>query len=247
MPGYRLVIYVFIIALSLFSISANAQDMDSCYFEIAIDSSTFTFDDSLIALDIILKNACPAGGLQFRITTSPEGKISLCDLDFTGSRFLSWEVLTANPSPDSAIIKMFGIANMPGEGDPPPLAPGSGKIGTLLCEYRCGYDENSFVTIQVDSAVVSSPSGYDIYFPKVTPGKIKFGEDYSLRSDANCDGFLLGSDISYLISYLRGEIPCPCTLRAGDTDADKLIKESDIESLVRSLLIDVDLSEAKDQ
>ncbi len=224
--------YGLIIAVLVLIVPLSAQTPDTCDFMISLDSAVYELDDSLVALNISFTGDCYAGGMQYKISTSPEGVIIPFDIDFTGTIIEGWEVLRSNQSPDSTELKFLGIVNMPGGDDPEPLAPGEGHIGTLLCKYRCSFEEGLEVTVRIDSALVPDVTGYKIFPADNTNGLIVMGEDTSIRGDANCDGMLIGADVSYLVNYFRAMLPCPCTLKAGDVNNDGMIIGSDITYLV---------------
>jgi hypothetical protein len=53
-----------------------------------------------------------------------------------------------------------------------------------------------------------------------------------IRGDANGDGRLIGSDVTYLVNYFRGIVPRPYPTGRGDANADGLILGSDVTYLV---------------
>ena len=52
------------------------------------------------------------------------------------------------------------------------------------------------------------------------------------RGDANMDGYLLGSDVIYLVNYFKGINPRPTPTGRGDANGDGLIIGSDLVVLV---------------
>jgi len=53
-----------------------------------------------------------------------------------------------------------------------------------------------------------------------------------LSGDANGDGSVIGSDVTYLVQYFRGAVPAPDPFLAGDTNGDCSVIGSDVTYLV---------------
>jgi len=53
------------------------------------------------------------------------------------------------------------------------------------------------------------------------------------RGDTNCSGSLTGQDVTYLVSYFRGQQDCPCSRCSGDANGDGNVIGSDVTFLVR--------------
>jgi len=58
-----------------------------------------------------------------------------------------------------------------------------------------------------------------------------FTTDY-ISGDANGDGQLLSSDVTYLIGYFKGQLPAPDLYLAGDANGDCNIASNDLIYLV---------------
>jgi PKD repeat protein len=54
-----------------------------------------------------------------------------------------------------------------------------------------------------------------------------------VRGDANGDGLLRGSDVIYLVAYLKGTAPAPSPLLRADANADGIVSGGDVTYLVR--------------
>jgi len=54
-----------------------------------------------------------------------------------------------------------------------------------------------------------------------------------VRGDANNNGLLSGSDVVYLVAYLKGTAPAPSPLLRADANADGVVNTSDVTYLVR--------------
>ena len=98
-----------LMATIFYANQAFAQSDDSCSFRIELSSANLAYGDSLVALEINFENNCHAGGLQFRITTSPDGVIVPYDIDFTGGRIEYWELLRTKSIGASAGIGKAGL------------------------------------------------------------------------------------------------------------------------------------------
>lgn len=58
------------------------------------------------------------------------------------------------------------------------------------------------------------------------------GEEF-LPGDANGDGFVRGSDVTYLVGYFKGTAPAPDPYLSGDANGDCTVNGSDVTYLVR--------------
>ena len=81
-------------------------------------------------------------------------------------------------------------------------------------------DNESNGTIIVNKTGYGSPDEQFIAVKRMIPG------------DANGDGRVLGSDVTYLVGYFRGVNPPPNPYLAGDANGDCLVLGSDVTYLV---------------
>ena len=225
------IIFALSVIISLFFIQP-IYALDSCFFQVTIDSADVDLDNQFFTLDVYFENDCSIGGMQFEVTTNPPGVIVPYDVDFTGSRVADWEYYNVNISPDTTTMKFFGVANMPSGGDQAPLSPGSGKIFTMHYKYRCHYVSGLKVAVHADSVLVTDSTGHTSVMAAAIDGEVELGGDPTMRGDANCDNRLIGSDVTYLVNYFRGILGCPCSVRAGDANSDGFVRGSDVTFLV---------------
>ncbi|MCP4580551.1 MAG: fibronectin type III domain-containing protein [candidate division Zixibacteria bacterium] len=109
-----------------------------------------------------------------------------------------------------------------GEPDPSP----AGQMNYIVVsglEPRASYyfciktlDEYDNCSDFSNSPLISIEDNYDVFLP----------------GDANGDGNLLGSDVTYLVLYFRGVNPPPNPFFAGDANGDCLVIGSDVTRLV---------------
>lgn len=227
-------ISLFFGVLILFMVSSTNIFSQSCDSYIRIDSLSLERNVKSFNLPVTLDNPCPVGGIQVDITTDPAGIIIPVGVDLSGGRIESWELIVVNNNqPDSNRLRFLGIADFPGEPSTPPLDSGNGLLFNVVFNLGCGYEINTQVDIILDSVVITDSSGYENYNVEIGNSIVEIGDDTALRGDANCDGALLGSDVTCLVNYFRGMVSCPCSQRAGDVNDDGYIIGSDVTYLVR--------------
>lgn len=151
---------------------------------------------------------------------------------------LSWEYFYAGRGvqyPDSLYIT--GIADLPQY--PlmvPPLGPGYGRIFNVLFAFPDSFNPSSTldttVEIRIDRVQVTDELGH-VRNIAYYNGQVTIHYSGIRRGDANCNGTLTGSDVTYLVGYFKGTQVEPCALRAGDANGDNRINGSDVTYLVR--------------
>ncbi len=151
---------------------------------------------------------------------------------------LSWQYFLANQGalyPDSLFVT--AIADWPL--NPllvPPLDSGYGTIFNVTFAFPDTFNPTSTidtaVEIRLDRAMVTDQFG-QVRNVAYYNGQINIHYTGIRRGDANCNGMLTGSDVTYLVGYFKGTQVEPCALRAGDANADGRINGSDVTYLVR--------------
>jgi len=219
-----------LIACLLLTGSAMSQE---CLTTISLGSLNLERNVKTFTVPVNIENPCPVGGIQIYLTTNPPDIITPVMADTTSSRIAGWEQFSYHNSPtnpDTLIV--FGVANMPAEPDTPPLEIGDGLLFNLTLQFECGYEDNITVDVVMGPAFVSDPDG-DLYENISTEdGVIGITPFIEPRGDANCDGMLIGGDVSYLVNYFLGNLGCPCALCAGDVNGDGIIIGGDVTYLV---------------
>ncbi len=220
-----------LVLIMVFSGSVLAQDCD-CDLSISglsLDRNVKTFN-----LPITLDNPCLVGGIQIHVIADPQDVIWAIDADTVGSRIAGWEYFAATPSThDPGRLRIIGIANMPDGPNTPPLEAGSGLLCNVKMQFQCDpFPTNVTVEVAFDTVFISDESGYIIYDTEKYNCLVNIGEDNSIRADANCNGALRSSDVTYLVNYFAGIMPCPCSFRAGDANGDGRMIGGDVTFLV---------------
>ncbi|MCP4582606.1 MAG: hypothetical protein GY839_13435 [candidate division Zixibacteria bacterium] len=225
-------ISVFILALLLCMQFAYSQDVILECGSLELDRNIRTF-----RIPVDISNNSHIGGMTLAITTDeidPPYILKPIGIDRSGGRIANWEYFNYSYSDeDSTRIRMVGLADLPGGGDIPPLPPGEGLLLEVIFTFGCDYTVNTDITVIADTANFSDTTGYILFEIDLQNGCINVGDDTSLRGDANCDGLVIGSDITYLISYLDNLVGCSCSLRAGDANADGEVNIADVVYLIR--------------
>ncbi len=151
---------------------------------------------------------------------------------------LYWQYFGANRGtyyPDSLFVT--GLADWP---DPPlvvpPLDSGYGLLFNAMFAFPDSFNPTSTidttVEIRIDRAMISDRYGQVRNIPYYN-GQVTIHYTGVRRGDANCNGSVTGSDVTYLVGYFKGTQVEPCALRAGDANADGRINGSDVTYLVR--------------
>jgi hypothetical protein len=250
------VFFEILIALSLLVVPALAQ---TCVDTVYVSDTTIVASVSNLRtfkIPIVLANSCAVGGFNFVLTTSDPTILMPVGADTIGSRLcfhtdttdslgiphidtlLPWEYFQANRGvefPESLFIA--AIANHPSNPiNTPPLESGRGKIFNVEFQIPCTYMRpnlgDTTVELRVEVANISDPVGQlhpVVYYNSVIT--IQMGT--TIRGDANCNGVRVGSDVSRLVAFFKGQSICPCSLNAGDVNNDGQIRGSDVTYLVR--------------
>lgn len=226
-----------VIALIL-ALSLSAHGQEDCY-------ATFTLDNILnidrdgtviVSMPVYFSNSCKVGGIELDILTDPFGALEPIGLDTVGSAISYWEYFSIIQDRQNERLRILGVADWPGGEEVEPLDTNSLTIiFNLLLRFGCDYSENVTVDVTFDSVFVVDSSGYEMFDIYVDNATVHIGEDVTPieRGDTNCSGNLIGSDVTYLVSYFRGLTECPCSLCAGDANGDGVIIGSDVTYLVR--------------
>ena len=133
---------------------------------------------------------------------------------------------------------MVAIANIDSSFHTPAIPPSQGlELFSIRLKFACPYydtDTTAMVVVNIDSTSISDSTGYHIFDSVAfNGGNIFIGDDLARRGDANCNGSLIGSDVTYMVNFFRGSGPCPCSMCAGDANGDGRIIGSDVTYLVR--------------
>ncbi|MCP4582053.1 MAG: hypothetical protein GY839_10570 [candidate division Zixibacteria bacterium] len=229
----------FILIMMITTIPTFSQD---CGFLIVTNEISVDRDGTaLVSVPVYLSNNCSVGGIKIDFVTDPSDVINPIGIDATSGRISDWEYLIDTvSSEDPNRLRVVGIANWPGGIDVAPLDSGDGLLFNVLYEFSCSYETNTLVNVTLDSVAISDSSGYIVYDAaqiSILDGHVNVGDDVTdaPRGDANCSGAVLGSDVTYLVSYFRGQQKCACCLCAGDANNSGDIIGSDVTFLVRYL------------
>jgi len=220
---------IIIIALLLPGKFSFAQDCDAV---ISINYLTLERDVKTFTLPVFLVNPCEVYGIEVHITTESPGIITAISADTVGGRISGWEEFSYhndNDNPDELII--FAVANLPAEPETPPLDSGNGLLYNVTFQFECNYEEDTVVNVIMDPVFIADDEG-DLYNVSIVNSVVTIGGYNGNRGDANCSGEVLGSDVTYLVNYFRGNIGCPCSRCAGDANGDGHIIGSDVTYLV---------------
>ncbi len=194
-------------------------------------------DVKTFSVEVNLSNTGAIGGIAVSFITGetdPPFIIKPVNVDRSSGRISNWEYFNFIFSDeDSTQVRIVAIPNMPGGGNPPALPPGDGLLFNITYEFSCDFALDTALTIRIETADFSDTSGYILYDTDLNHGTITIGDDTAIRGDANCDGRLIGSDITYLVSYLDNMVGCTCSLRAGDANSDGDVNIADIVYLKR--------------
>jgi hypothetical protein len=239
MVPYNKTLALVFLAVIVFSIPALAQDND-CYAAFGSDNIPYVDRDGtqLITQELYMDNrVCKVGGFQLRIYTEPFGALEPVGIDTVGSRISGWESVGTYTNREEGYLQIFALADLLySGGHTPPADTGIGMVCKVIFQFGCAYNENIQVQVNIDSVLVADSTGY-ILFDNVgfNNSTIYIGDDVTPidRGDANCDGRLIGSDVTYMVSYFRGLRTCPCSLCAGDANGDGRIIGSDVTYMVQ--------------
>ncbi len=209
--------------------SVLSQD---CTTTISLGSLSLERNVKTFVLPVYIDNPCSVGGIDVHMTTDPPGIITPVMADRAGSRIAGWEVFEYNNSqanPDS--FNIIAFANLSGF-DTPPLEPGNGLLFNVTLQFECHWEDCMTVDVVMGPVFICDPHG-DIYPDTIiVNGVVEIDESTARRGDTNCDGMLIGSDVTYLVNYFLGNVGCPCTFCAGDPSGDGNIFGSDVTYLV---------------
>ncbi len=232
--GKFVVIIAFFATLAL-PVDAQSQ---SCYAGLSIDYLNYVDRDGTqyVSLPVYIGFDCPIGGFLIDIKTEPYGALEPVDVNTEGGLVDYWEVIEPSRLRQKEKLRILGIANYPDGEYTPPLEPQTGLLFNVLFRFGCDYDENVQVTVLLDSVFISDSTGYELFDDvNVSHSWVYVGEEITDidRGDMNCDGMIIGADVSFLVNYFRGVVlDCPCSLCAGDINNDGRIIGSDVTYLV---------------
>lgn len=227
----RRIIWLFEILITMIFLTNRAYSQD-CIHLIYLEYVESDRDTAIVPIPIYINNQCPVGGFNLIMRCSAPEILVPYGADTIGSRISSWEYFLENPGEDHpGSLFVTGVANMPGEPDTPPLEEGDGLLFNALFAFGCDYSTDTTVQIIIDRVSVSNPDG-DLDSVYINYDFIYIGEDTAIRGDANCNRRRTGSDVTYLVSYFKGFVGCPCSLRAGDVNGDGNIAGNDVTYLV---------------
>jgi len=216
----------------LFTGMAYSQEVILNCASLNLDRETNTF-----TIPVDLSNTSPIGGIAVSFITGetdPPFIIKPVNIDRSGGRIVNWEYFTFTFGvEDSTQVRVVAIPDMPGGGYQPALPPGEGLLFNIIYEFSCDFAVDTSLTITIITADFSDSTGYILYNADLNHGSVTIGDDTALRGDANCDGLVIGSDITYLVSYLDGMVGCTCSLRAGDVNSDGEVNIADVVYLKR--------------
>jgi len=207
--------------------------------EVIIDIASVNLDREVktFSVAVNIENTVSIGGLDMSFTTHETESpfiIKPIRIDRSVSCIADWEYFNVIFSDeDSTLVRVVAIANMPGGGNHPGLPPGEGLLFDIIYEFSCDFTVDTTLVITSDIATFTDLSGYLLYDARPAPGSVTIGDDTALRGDANCDGRVIGSDITYLVSYLDNMVGCTCSLRAGDANSDGQVDIADVVYLKR--------------
>jgi hypothetical protein len=219
-----------------FSIPAFGQQ--NCYATLTIDNIMYIDRDgtSLISMPVYFTNDCSVGGIMMDIHTDPFGALEPVGLDTVGSPISYWEYFFVHKDAQRSRLRFVGIADWPGGEQTPPYNNDTLVVlFNILMRFGCDYSESVSVSVYFDSVVVTDSSGYNNFNLHLDNATVYVGNEVTPidRGDSNCNGSLIGSDVTYLVSYFRGMAECPCSMCAGDANGDGSIIGSDVTYLVR--------------
>lgn len=206
--------------------------------------------DSVAGFEIWL-NLSEPGLLKFEtdsIHAGPFGPVYFAKIDTTGTRAHNWNFDSRLlDGAEAALIHIVGYADMLNHG---PLAPGSGRLLSLLCEPEVPLGDSL-----CDSTVVglmishyetrfSDPRGDLIGFTCIdslecepdetrllyVDGQIGFG--CYLCGDVNNNGVVTISDVVFIIRYIFGGGPAPNPASIGDVNCNGFVSISDVVYLI---------------
>jgi len=196
-------------------------------------------ENGLIEIPVYLSDNCLAGGLAVEFNIAPPNLIEFVDIDFTDSPFIGWDYINYNlPNDNPLRLRMVALANVDTIAPNNPALP-SGQdvfLFTIRLKFACTYytDTTAQIFVNLDSTSISDTSGYYIFDGiDYSGGSLFIGDDLAIRGDANCNGSLIGSDVTFMVNYFRGTGLCPCSICAGDANGDGRIIGSDVTYLVR--------------
>lgn len=228
----RRIFWLFEILIAVMFLTGWTYSQDCIHF-IYMDFLDTERDTAVIKIPVYLDNSCPVGGFNLIMRCSAPDILVPFGADTIGSRISAWEYFDGNPGEDHpGSLFVSGVANMPGDPDTPPLEPGNGLLFNALFAFGCDYSTDTIVQIIIDTVFISNPEG-EIDSAVAYNNYIHIGEDTAIRGDANCNGARTGSDVTYLVSFFKGFVGCPCSLRAGDANGDGNVGGSDVTYLVR--------------
>lgn len=221
-----------ILFVILFTGMAYSQEVILSCASLNLDREIKTFN-----VPVNLSNTSPIGGITITFITGetdPPFIIKPVNIDRSNGRIANWEYFNFTFSEeDSSRVRVVAIPNMPGGGNPPALPPGEGLLFNIKYEFSCDFAIDTALSIAIVTADFSDSTGYILYNADLNHGSVTIGDDTALRGDANCDGQVIGSDITYLVSYLDNMVGCTCSLRAGDANNDGEVNIADVVYLKR--------------
>jgi len=221
-----------ILFVILFSGIAVSQEVVLSCASLNLDRNTKTF-----SVPVNLSNTCSIGGITVSFVTGesvPPFIIKPINVDRSTGRIAYFEYFNFTfTAEDSTQVRVVAIPDMPGGGNQPSLPPGEGLLFNIIYEFSCDFAIDTALTIRIATADFCDSTGYVLFATDLNHGSVTIGDDTAPRGDANCDGRVIGSDITYLVSYLDNMVGCTCSLRAGDANSDGDVNIADIVYLKR--------------
>ena len=180
-------------------------------------------------LNIMLANDDSVGAVSVPLVW--DGTVTLDSVSFVNTRVESLEFNTVYIDP---IEKKVLVCNIPVEEEP--IAPGRGKIGTLVFSF----EELNPITLDTTfmppnnhlKCVTLDPKAYRPLF--VTPAAFELVIYTPGDADGNQNADI--ADIVYLVNYILKSGPPPVALPAGDVNADCEVSLPDVVYLINYVL-----------
>jgi subtilisin family serine protease len=201
-----------------------------------VRADTMTLDSiqtalgSKVVIPVYLANTAPIKEIQFSFTFTNSNGVTLDSFSTAGLRtdyFYSTQYVAYDPGNQRYSILLK--SSHPDSSHY--LAADTGAILNLYFDVDAG---GSPGVITIDTATVSGKAPvvttiWGDYWPLFTAGKINI--PLCAHGDANCDGGVNISDLTYLVDYLFRGGPEP-DLRGGDVNGDSSITIADVTYLV---------------